>query len=243
LRLEPRFRSCAGNFGISLVRRGGRGLSKVSVLPPPFVRLRSVDKTFDIVCFRRLQLAVSARLANPCSRQDWKLFPRRTTAWLRRRIFRLRTGCLGRRVRERPMRWCEKAKFLNLAVSVFAVLAWFTGPNHCLLGVMHGTQGIAFSVSHCPEHSKASGQTDDRGMLACCQGLVSPNIDLTKTKISFSPILVGIHLFATDDRASSEAPKGIHLTARDDTGPPSAGCFVEIVLQRSLRENAPPSCL
>jgi hypothetical protein len=158
------------------------------------------------------------------------------------RIFKLRTGGLGRRVKERSMWWWEKAKFISRAVSVVAVLAWFTGPNHCLLGAMDGTKGIAFSTSHCPEHSKASGQPDNGGMLDCCQGLVSSNIDLTKTKILFSPILVGIHLFAANDRASSEAPQGIHLTARDDTGPPSAGSFVEIVLQRSLRENAPPSC-
>src|SRR5260370_21618674 len=77
-------------------------------------------------------------------------------------------------------------------------------------------------------------------MLGCCQGLLSSNIDVAKAKISFSSVLVGIHLFAIDHLVLPEAPKRILPRTEYGTGPPSGSSFVGTVLQRSLRENAPP---
>lgn len=139
------------------------------------------------------------------------------------------------------MGWLEKAKFLNATVAAVTVLAWFTAANHCLLALQQ-SQRRAVATSNCPGHSEESRGTDHgpSGMLSCCQGLNSPNIEVAKAKISFRPILVGIHLFATAYPVLPETPRGIRPNTEYDTGPPSAGSFVEIVLQRSLRENAPP---
>jgi hypothetical protein len=139
------------------------------------------------------------------------------------------------------MRWLEKANFLKATVAVVIVLAWFTATNHCLLALQQ-SQGTPVVTSHCPGHSEESKGTDHgpSGMLNCCQGLKSPNIDVAKAKISFSPVLVGIHFFAIGYPVFSKTSKGIRPTSEYDTGPPSAGSFVEVVLQRSLRENAPP---
>src|SRR5689334_1770002 len=110
------------------------------------------------------------------------------------------------------MKWLAKARFFNAAVAVVAVLAWFSGTNHCALPLIKQPQTTAVPISHCPEHSgKADGNAaGTSGMLACCQGLLSSNIDVSK--ISFSPVLVGIQLFAISRLVLPEAPKSILLS-------------------------------
>ena len=140
------------------------------------------------------------------------------------------------------MTWLEKARFFNATVALVAVLAWFIGTNHCRLGLMKQPGNAAVSMSHCPEHSKKSGGAEDgpAAMLACCQGLQSPNFELAKAKIAYSPVLLAIQLFATSHQVLPEALKSILRGTEYDTGPPSRSFFVETVLRRSLRENAPP---
>ena len=140
------------------------------------------------------------------------------------------------------MTWLVKAGFFSATVAVVTVLAWFTGTNHCLLGLMERPQNAACLVSHCPEHAKKSGDAghSPSGMLACCQGLQSANFEVAKTKIAFSPVLVAIQLFAISHLVLPEAPKRILPMTEYGTGPPSVSSFLETVLRRSLRENAPP---
>src|SRR5260370_41985752 len=140
------------------------------------------------------------------------------------------------------MKWVAKARVFNDAVAVVAVLAWLSGINQCALGLIKQRHPTVVPSSHGPEHS---GKTDGNapgpsGMLACCQGLLSSNIDVAKAKISFSSVLVGIHLFAIDHLVLPEAPKRILPRTEYGTGPPSGSSFVGTVLRRSLRENAPP---
>jgi hypothetical protein len=137
------------------------------------------------------------------------------------------------------MTWFGKARFSNETVALVAVLAWFTGANHCVLRCVKRPQNTAVSMCHCQDHS----QKCDHGpsaMLACCQGLQSSNVEVVKTKIAFTPVLVAIQLFPLGQLILPEAPKGSLLGTRYNTGPPSPGCFVGNVLKRSLRENAPP---
>jgi hypothetical protein len=135
-----------------------------------------------------------------------------------------------------------KVGFFSATVVVVTVLAWFTGTNHCLLGLMGRAQSGACLVSHCPEHAQKSSGTSQgpSGMLACCQGLQSANFVVAKTKIAFSPFLVGFQLFAVRAVFLPEAPQSILLSLEYDTGPPASNSFVATVLKRSLRENAPP---
>ena len=123
-----------------------------------------------------------------------------------------------------------------------AVLAWFTGTNHCLLGLLGRPESAACLVAHCPEHAKKSGGAGHApsGMLACCQGLQSANFEVAKAKIAFNPVLVAIQLFAVRHLLLPEAPKSILRNTEYDTGPPESSSFVAIVLRRSLPENAPP---
>jgi hypothetical protein len=140
------------------------------------------------------------------------------------------------------MIWWGKTGLFSATVALVAVLAWFTGTNHCLLGLMARPQNAPCLVSHCPEHAKKSGDAghSPSGMLACCQGLQSANFDVAKAKIAFNPVLVAIQLFAVRHLFLPEAPKSILLNMEYDTGPPASSFFVATVLKRSLRENAPP---
>jgi hypothetical protein len=134
-----------------------------------------------------------------------------------------------------------KARSLNGTAAVVVVLAWLVGTNHCLLGLMHQLKSKTVSTCTCPNHSEKSNGAD-RGwsaMLGCCQGLQSPKIDLAKGKIE--PVLAGLYLLPTAHFALPEAPRNIIQNTEYDTGPPATGFFVETVLQRCLRENAPPT--
>jgi hypothetical protein len=107
------------------------------------------------------------------------------------------------------MKWLAKARVLNAVVAVLAVLAWFAGTNHCALGLIKQPQTIAVPITHCPEHSGKADRNAPAtsGMLACCQGLLSSNIDVSKAKISFSPVLIGIQLLAMPSSFSRSSQK------------------------------------
>ena len=71
-------------------------------------------------------------------------------------------------------------------------------------------------------------------MLACCQGLQSSNVEVAKTKIAFSPVLVAIQLFAIGNLILPEAPKSILPGTEYNTGPPLPGSLVGTVLKRAF---------
>jgi hypothetical protein len=157
--------------------------------------------------------------------------------------FYLRRNVSGGKINKGScMRWFGKAGFSNETVALVAVLAWFTGTNHCLLGFLKGPQNAAVSMCHCQDHSKKSRGAGNgpSAMLACCQGLQSSSVEVAKTKIAFSPVLAAIQLFAIGILILPETPKSILIGTEYDTGPPLPGSFVGTVLKRSLRENAPP---
>jgi len=138
------------------------------------------------------------------------------------------------------MNWLIQARSLNGIAAVVAVLAWLAGTNHCLLGLRHQPKS-AVSTCTCPNHSEKSdgAARGSSEMLGCCQGLQSAKIDLAKAKLEL--VLVSLHLLTTANFTLPEVPRNIVQKVEYDTGPPAPGFFVETVLQRSLRENAPPS--
>ena len=137
--------------------------------------------------------------------------------------------------------WFRHARCFNSTLAIVAALAWFTATHHCLLGVMNDSQSTIVSACHCSDHSKASGRNGGPSlMLACCQGLLSPALELAQAKVKFSPVLLGLQLTAVDQLRSSEAFQAAGVGTKYDTGPPRENCFLETVLKRSLPENAPP---
>lgn len=134
-----------------------------------------------------------------------------------------------------------RARLFSATIAVVAALAWTTGSNHCVLGVINPQGTPVASVSHCPRHPTGSGAAHDAAsrMLACCQGLLSPNFEAAKAKVPF-PALVAVQLFAIGHITLPEDPGSVLPSTEYDTGPPSGNFFVGTVLRRSLPENAPP---
>jgi hypothetical protein len=139
------------------------------------------------------------------------------------------------------MTWLGKTRTFTAMVTVVAVLAWITGTNHCVLGLMRQPYDRAASVSHCPGHPKESDGAHDgaSGMLACCQGLISPSLVVAKAKIPL-PVLVAMKLFAIGHVTLPKDPRSVLPSIKYDTGPPPANFFVGTVLRCSLPETAPP---
>jgi hypothetical protein len=134
-----------------------------------------------------------------------------------------------------------RARFLNSTVAIVAALAWFTATHHCLFGAMNDRQRTVASACHCSDQGKGSDQNNHHSlMLACCQGLLSPALELAQAKVKFSPILLGLQLTTIDPLFALEALRTANAGPEYDTGPPRENCFVETVLKRSLPENAPP---
>ncbi len=139
------------------------------------------------------------------------------------------------------MTWFGRARSFSAAIAVVAALAWITGTNHCALGFLKRPSDLAALVSHCPGHCSEPGAARDgaSGMLACCQGLLSSNFEIAKANIPF-PVVVANQLFTIDRLALPQDPRSVFCGKEDDTGPPSTRYFINIVLRRSLPENAPP---
>jgi hypothetical protein len=137
----------------------------------------------------------------------------------------------------------RQARFFRAAVAVVIALAWFTGTHHCLLGLLEGLQNTASEMCpHCSGHCTAH-ETRDKApssMLACCQGLLSPGLELAQAKLKFAPVLLGLQSPSVDRPIRFETLQRAGLSAEYETGPPRESCFVATVLKRSLRENAPP---
>jgi hypothetical protein len=140
------------------------------------------------------------------------------------------------------MRFCQ-ARFSKGTAAILAVLAWFVGTQHCLLSSwMNNHLQTAIPACHCQEPAKGPAAPTDgpASMLSCCQGLVSPNLELGQAKLSFSPVLLGLQLVASDQHLRLEALQPPRLSTEYDHGPPRASWFIGTVLKRSLTENAPP---
>jgi hypothetical protein len=135
-----------------------------------------------------------------------------------------------------------RARLLSPTVAILAALAWLTSTNHCLLGVVNAGQSTAGSACQCAEHCKTSGAQSQgaSAMLACCQGLLSPSVELTQGKLHASLIFLGFQPSTLDRLTRFDASLIPNLSADYDTGPPQANCFVSTVLKRSLPAHAPP---
>ena len=127
--------------------------------------------------------------------------------------------------------------------AIVTVVAWLVGTHHCLLGALADAQKTASETCpHCPGHCEDSDAQNKApsAMLACCQGLVSPGVELAQAKVKFDPILLGLQALAVDRLIRFDTVCSEGLSTKYDTGPPGGSCFVATVLKRSLRENAPP---
>jgi len=156
--------------------------------------------------------------------------------------FYLQREAAGRKSRELAMTSARKINVFSATVAVATLLAWFTGTNHCLLGLVNHPQNAAIPSAHCPHSAEKSGEAAQgpSKMLICCQGLQCSSFQGARTKVAYSAVLVAVRLFAVGHLFFQEAPESIQPQSGYNTGPPAGNLFVRTVLRRALCENAPP---
>jgi hypothetical protein len=130
-----------------------------------------------------------------------------------------------------------KATVRSAAV-LLAICSWFAISNHCAFAALATKTESA--QTGCPFHSKPAKQTQQNAQVQCCKILRAVLFAKTKgwarddTNFSdLDPLADQCPLMAPSLRPW--APLSL------DTGPPGADSFAELVLQRSLFANAPPS--
>ena len=134
----------------------------------------------------------------------------------------------------------------SLAVAAL-ICSWLALSNHCAAGALaaRGTGQPASDrrqdadATECPFHSKPAKQKEQPSQLQCCKILRAVVFAKAKSWArddgKFSDVDLRVEKCALVAH-SLTAPAPLLL----DTGPPRAGTFAELILQRSLPAHAPP---
>jgi len=118
------------------------------------------------------------------------------------------------------------------------LFSWLVVTNHCALGMVQSALGASAEHAHCHAAKTDSGKKAPAdGMRECCRSIKASMA--SETVVKFDPAQVQLQsypiLAALLTPVASPTPE-VFL----DHGPPHAGSFAEIVLQRSLLSHAPP---
>ena len=127
----------------------------------------------------------------------------------------------------------------RLAVTLFAIVAWFGVSNHCALGALHPAGNASAIHAHCPGHPAPANPQNGEDM-PCCKILKA----VTSAKIGASANILAFTLKEFPPVVILTDVSQRHAQALErDTGPPGALSFSESVLQRSILAHAPPLSL
>jgi hypothetical protein len=125
------------------------------------------------------------------------------------------------------------------AIVVVAICSWFTISNHCAFAALATTTDSV--QTGCPFHSKPAKQEKQSTGAQCCKILRAvasvPTKSWARDDAKFSATNNYWGEFELATACSQATPAPVPL----GTGPPDAHSFAELILQRSLRANAPPS--
>jgi hypothetical protein len=127
-------------------------------------------------------------------------------------------------------------RFLVVATML---LAWLVMTNHCALASLQGHQVAADEVTCC--HAKNLAPVKEapcQEQLECCQAVKASLSGKAEAKYDASKYTVQLYLLLRVLAAEFTPPAPVVAL---DHGPPRAGSFAELVLQRSLLSHAPPA--
>jgi len=129
---------------------------------------------------------------------------------------------------------------LRLATVVVMAISWFALVNHCELAA--ATEPKPAQTHNCCEKGNVGDKPplkdDQDKSIECCKG-GHPAISPIAKKPVNRDFSLTAHFYVI---ALAPFPNGSSATAVPelDTGPPFAGSFAEVVLQRSILAHAPP---
>lgn len=136
------------------------------------------------------------------------------------------------------------SSILRSTVVLLTISAWLLASNHCAVAGENEHDGqpsrvVASGSGHTHSPSPSPDKDGDESDMACCSSLpatvAQPTTSLVAfDQFSFVPVAYFLLPVVLLERRATSA-----ISSEFDTGPPYS--FAEIVLQRSLPSNAPPS--
>jgi hypothetical protein len=123
------------------------------------------------------------------------------------------------------------------ATVAIAICSWVAVSNHCAFAAV--ATEINTAQNECPFHSKPAKQKEQSSQVQCCKILravvFAKTKDWARNDAKFCdanfPVQAGVFVLYS---SRTVAP------LLQDTGPPGASSFAELILQRSLLAHAPP---
>jgi len=146
----------------------------------------------------------------------------------------------GEGVTKQYLKQISGSRGFRVAMVLTLSLSWLALVNHCELAAATPPKP-AKSHSCCETEKTASqvpGKHNDRGVIECCKGATPALVPMGKPALS-----PNVSLIALAHPVASVASPNVSIPATIlelDTGPPFAGSFAEVVLQRSILAHAPP---
>lgn len=131
-------------------------------------------------------------------------------------------------------------RLVRLPIVAIGAAAWLSISNHCALGAMQTPVEVPMPSCHAPTPAKeAPAKHEPKNVVECCKILRATLLTLSKN-LAADTLAFVTHTYValTLPRPVESRPACIFEW---DTGPPGAGSFAEIVLQRSILAHAPPS--
>jgi len=129
----------------------------------------------------------------------------------------------------------RQSRWTLSAIALVAAIAWLFASNHCAIAaVSQAAKAADHSCCHKAAESKAPHQPSQ-----CCEAFnvpvpdqaAAPVVKLHELPLAWVPALA----------VETELVSWVPSVSLSDTGPPSAGFFTELVLQKNLPAHAPPA--
>ena len=124
-----------------------------------------------------------------------------------------------------------------MAVAI-TICSWFSISNHCAFAAIAKKNNSAQAA--CPFHSKPEKQKERSSQVECCKVLRAIVLPVAKSWARSDGDSSDIYFPFQDCRLLAHFRNALAPLLLD-TGPPDAHSFAELILQRSLPANAPPS--
>jgi hypothetical protein len=125
-------------------------------------------------------------------------------------------------------------------VAAVTAAAWFLISNHCGLALLSPGATTVAAHAHCHQQEPAPLQKGGDEQLPCCKVLRAIVVKESSVAQDFYKFGQPTHYPAVTNAIGAGLLELPVVANELDTGPPIAGSFAELVLQRSILAHAPP---
>ncbi|MCA1657973.1 MAG: hypothetical protein LC627_01595 [Verrucomicrobiaceae bacterium] len=134
-------------------------------------------------------------------------------------------------------------RLVRVPIVAFGAAAWLAISNHCALAAMQNPAEVRRPSCHAMAPAKeAPAKDEQKNVVECCKVLRATLLTLSKNLAAADTLAFVAHTYVGLPLPRAVESRLISIFEWD-TGPPGAGSFAELVLQRSILAHAPPSQL